>query len=42
MSKGGPKFKELRVEFGRGVKSLLFTSIKSNRIYSERNIRKLI
>jgi len=30
MSKGGPKFKELRVEFGRRVKSLWFTSINQN------------
>ena len=28
MSNGGPKFKEFRVEFGRRVKTLLFTSIK--------------
>ncbi|MGB7531729.1 MAG: hypothetical protein WA977_01960 [Halobacteriota archaeon] len=28
MGKGGPKFKEFRVEFGRRVKTLRFTSIK--------------
>ena len=28
MGKGGPKFKELRVEFGRRVKTLRFTSIE--------------
>ena len=30
MSKGGPKFKEFRVEFGRRVRSLRFTSINQN------------
>jgi len=28
MTKGGPKFKEFRVEFGRRVKSLRFMSIE--------------
>ena len=32
MGKGGLKFKEFRVEFGRRVRSLRFTSIKQERI----------